>query len=95
MEMDARTQKLEHQRQILEQKMKQKRLASGMVQASDARSNSGKSRDSSGNSRRELHGYDGPLQFAMGRDNNPDQIVVMSSVDSLGKYSLNSMRSAH
>ncbi|XP_066252049.1 protein king tubby [Euwallacea similis] len=81
--MDARTQKLEHQRQILEQKMKQKRLASGMVQASDARSNSGKSRDSSGNSRRELHGYDGPLQYAMGQDNNPDQIVVMSSVDSL------------
>ncbi|ENN75082.1 hypothetical protein HUJ04_001208 [Dendroctonus ponderosae] len=81
--MDARTQKLEHQRHILEQKMRQKRLAGGMVQASDARSNSGKSRDSSGNSRRELHGYDGPLQFAMGQDSNPDQIIVMSSVDSL------------
>lgn len=54
-----------------------------MVQASDVRNNSGKSRDSSGTSRRELHGYDGPLQYAMGRDNNPDQIIVMSSVDSL------------
>ncbi|KAL1502620.1 hypothetical protein ABEB36_007738 [Hypothenemus hampei] len=80
--MDARSQKLEHQRQILEQKMKQKRLASGMVQASDAPSNSGKSRDSSGNSRREMYAYDGPLKYAMSRDNNPDQIIVMSSIDS-------------
>lgn len=85
--MEGRTQKLEHQRQILEQKMKQKRLVSGMVQATDARNSSSKSRDSSGNStsRKELRGYDGPLQYAMSRDNNPDQIVVMSSIDSLGK----------
>lgn len=85
--MEGRTQKLEHQRQILEQKMKQKRLVSGMVQATDARHSSSKSRDSSGNStsRKELRGYDGPLQYAMSHDNNPDQIVVMSSIDSLGK----------
>lgn len=83
--MEGRTQKLEHQRQILEQKMKQKRLVSGMVQATDARNSSSKSRDSSGNStsRKELRGYDGPLQYAMSHDNNPDQIVVMSSIDSL------------
>lgn len=35
--------------------MKQKRQASGMIQASDIRSASGKSRGSGGN-RRELHG---------------------------------------
>lgn len=38
----------------MEQKMKQKRLTSGMIQASDIRSNSAKSR-TNGN-RRELHG---------------------------------------
>lgn len=38
----------------MEQKMKQKRLTSGMIQASDIRSNSAKSR-SNGN-RRELYG---------------------------------------
>lgn len=29
-------------------------------------------------------GYDGPLQYAMGRDNNPDQIIsVLSSPDEI------------
>ncbi|XP_060531735.1 protein king tubby [Cylas formicarius] len=81
--MDLRTQKLEQQRQIMEQKMKQKRLTSGMVLASDVKNASAKSRDSS-SARRELHCYDGPLQYAMGRDQNPDQVIsVMSSVDSM------------
>lgn len=33
-------------------------------------------------------GYDGPLQYAMGRDNNPDQIIsVLSSPDEIdGEY---------
>lgn len=43
------------QRQIMEQKMKQKRLTSGMIQASDVRTNSAKTRNNSA-SRRELHG---------------------------------------
>lgn len=37
----------------MEQKLKQKRLTSGMIQASDARNNSAKIRTNSG---RELHG---------------------------------------
>lgn len=39
----------------MEQKMKQKRLTSGMIQASDVRANSAKARNNSA-SRRELHG---------------------------------------
>lgn len=39
----------------MEQKMRQKRQTTGMIQASDFRSKSAKSRSSSGN-RRELHG---------------------------------------
>ncbi|XP_044749373.1 protein king tubby isoform X1 [Coccinella septempunctata] len=73
--MDIRTQKLEQQRQIMEQKMKQKRMTSGMIQASDVRLPSAKLRTTSG-TRRELHGYDGPLQYTMGRENgNPDQVM--------------------
>ncbi|XP_030754525.1 protein king tubby [Sitophilus oryzae] len=81
--MDTRTQKLEQQRHILEQNMRRKRLTSGMVQASDARNNSGRSRGSSSTSS-ELHCYDGPLQYAMNQDNNPDQIITLkSSIDSI------------
>lgn len=39
----------------MEQKMKQKRLTSGMIQASDIPSNSAKARNNSA-SKRELHG---------------------------------------
>ncbi|CAG9823064.1 unnamed protein product [Phaedon cochleariae] len=78
--MDVRTQKLEQQRQIMEQKMKQKRMPSGMVQISDVRNSSANPRSAS---RRELHGYDGPLQYSMGMDNNPDQIISISSGDSV------------
>lgn len=41
------------QRQLMEQKMRQKRQTTGMIQASDLRSKSAKMRTSSG---RELHG---------------------------------------
>lgn len=66
----------------------------GMVQASDlqirpmsgttqiptsAKSNSGGLRVSS----RELHGYDGPMQFMMS-PNNPDQILPTSTLTSPG-----------
>nr|CAI5824796.1 unnamed protein product [Callosobruchus analis] len=83
LEMDVRTQKLEQQRQLMEQKMKQKRLTSGMIQASDTRGASAKTRSCNIN-RKELHGYDGPLQYAMGRDNNPDQVIsILPAADSI------------
>jgi hypothetical protein len=79
----------------MEQKMKQKRMTSGMIQASDVRKNSATLRTNSGN-RRELHGrnvttnldfsinrvvsgYDGPLMYSMARDNNPDQVISILS----------------
>lgn len=81
--MDIRNQKLEQQRQLMEQKMKQKRQTAGMIQASDIRSTSAKNRSATVN-KRELHCYDGPLQYTMNKDNNPDQVIsILSKTDQL------------
>ncbi|VVC98878.1 unnamed protein product [Leptidea sinapis] len=82
-----RDQKIEQQRQIMEQKMKQKRQSSGLVLANDLRVSSAK-RPISGNRSRELHGYDGPMQFLMSPI-NPDQVIPLqtnrvSTYDELG-----------
>ncbi|CAH0664124.1 unnamed protein product [Spodoptera exigua] len=82
-----RDQKLEQQRQMMEQKMKQKRQNSGLVQANDLRVGSAK-RPISGSRSRELHGYDGPMQFLMSPV-NPDQVIPLqtnriSTFDELG-----------
>ncbi|XP_026736147.1 protein king tubby isoform X1 [Trichoplusia ni] len=82
-----RDQKIEQQRQLMEQKMKQKRQNSGMVQANDLRVGSAK-RPISGSRSRELHGYDGPMQFLMSPV-NPDQVIPLqtnriSTYDELG-----------
>ncbi|CAG9782196.1 unnamed protein product [Diatraea saccharalis] len=53
--INGRDQKIEQQRQLMEQKMKQKRQHSGMVQANDLRVGSAK-RPISGSRSRELHG---------------------------------------
>nr|XP_014284184.2 protein king tubby [Halyomorpha halys] len=73
-----RQQKLEHQKHLLEQKIKQKRQLFGMVHASDAATSFNKQKlgilSESGKREiadRDLHGYDGPLQFAM-MHGNPD-----------------------
>ncbi|XP_028159549.1 protein king tubby [Ostrinia nubilalis] len=85
--INVRDQKIEQQRQLMEQKMKQKRQNSGMVQANDLRVGSAK-RPISGSRSRELHGYDGPMQFLMSPV-NPDQVIPlqtnrMSTYDELG-----------
>ncbi|XP_047998762.1 protein king tubby [Leguminivora glycinivorella] len=85
--VSVRDQKIEQQRQIMEQKMKQKRQNSGMVQANDLRVGSAK-RPISGSRSRELHGYDGPMQFLMSPV-NPDQVIPLqtnriSTYDELG-----------
>ncbi|XP_050355637.1 protein king tubby [Nymphalis io] len=85
--VNVRDQKIEQQRQLLEQKMKQKRQNSGMVQANDLRVGSAK-RPISGSRSRELHGYDGPMQFLMSPV-NPDQVIPLqtnriSTYDELG-----------
>ncbi|XP_011502057.1 PREDICTED: protein king tubby [Ceratosolen solmsi marchali] len=72
--LDLRQQKLEQQRQLIAQKMRQKRQtgASGMIQASNA------SAQFTGRStvwQNELHGYDGPLQYTM-IPGNPDTTTL-------------------
>ncbi|KPJ04428.1 Protein king tubby [Papilio xuthus] len=74
---NTRDQKLEQQRQLMEQKMRQKRQNSGMVQANDLRVSSAK-RPISGSRSRELHGYDGPMQFLMSPV-NPDQVIPLQT----------------
>ncbi|KAG4074061.1 hypothetical protein HA402_014266 [Bradysia odoriphaga] len=68
--VNSRHQKLEQQRQLMEAYIKQKRAAPGMVQASDLQM-----RPMSGvrSASREIHAYDGPMQFMMS-PSNPDQI---------------------
>uniref|UniRef100_A0A1A9W3N3 Protein king tubby n=1 Tax=Glossina brevipalpis TaxID=37001 RepID=A0A1A9W3N3_9MUSC len=63
-------------RQLMEAYIKQKRASPGMVQASDLQIN----RPMSGikTNTRELHAYDGPMQF-MSSLQNPDQIITSSN----------------
>uniref|UniRef100_A0A182LU46 Uncharacterized protein n=1 Tax=Anopheles culicifacies TaxID=139723 RepID=A0A182LU46_9DIPT len=64
-------------RQLMEAYIRQKRATPGMVQASDlqlVRPMSGINRNG-----REVHAYDGPMQFMMS-PNNPDQIMPTSPV---------------
>ncbi|XP_055593400.1 protein king tubby 1 isoform X2 [Uranotaenia lowii] len=69
---NSRHQKLEQQRQLMEAYIRQKRATPGMVQASDlqlVRPMSAVNRNG-----REVHAYDGPMQFMMS-PSNPDQII--------------------
>lgn len=77
---------VQFQRQVMENYIKQKRATPGMVQANDLqilRPMSGSTAMSSAvpiapavrvSSGRELHAYDGPMQFMMS-PNNPDQLT--------------------
>ncbi|XP_038112431.1 protein king tubby 1 [Culex quinquefasciatus] len=72
---NSRHQKLEQQRQLMEAYIRQKRATPGMVQASDlqlVRPMSAVNRNG-----REVHAYDGPMQFMMS-PSNPDQIISSS-----------------
>ncbi|KAJ8944024.1 hypothetical protein NQ318_021739 [Aromia moschata] len=76
--MDVRQQKLEQQRHIMEQKMKQKRRASGMILASDTQNDSA-TKNRNNTCRRELHGrLRRTLKYMMDEDNNPDQLTPVS-----------------
>ena len=60
----------------VEQKQKQKREGGKLIQASDLKSASSVKRGARPLSgRRELHGYEGPLQFLHG--NNPDEMTTV------------------
>ncbi|CAB3359755.1 Hypothetical predicted protein [Cloeon dipterum] len=80
-----RQQKLDQQKQLMEQRLKQKRQTPGMVLASDARPTmSSKSRkqqwvlQGSNSKSEELHGYDGPLHFSMA-EGSPDSVNPISA----------------
>lgn len=67
---------LSKQRQLMEAYIRQKRATPGMVQASDlqlVRPMSAVNRNG-----REVHAYDGPMQFMMS-PSNPDQIISSGS----------------
>ena len=67
---------MEQQRLRIEQKQRQKREAGKLIQASDLKSASSIKRGNRPLSgRRELHGYEGPLQFLQG--NNPDDMTTV------------------
>lgn len=72
------------QRQLMEAYIRQKRAAPGMVQASDLQM-----RPMSGvrSASREIHAYDGPMQFMMS-PSNPDQIPSSPSNEGTTKMSI-------
>ncbi|XP_030561242.1 protein king tubby isoform X1 [Drosophila novamexicana] len=87
--ISSRNQKMEQQRQLMDAYIRQKRASPGMVQASDLQM----SRPMSGmrGNSRELHAYDGPMQF-IGSPHNPDQILSNNSSSVHLSSSLNSSR---
>ncbi|XP_034653185.1 protein king tubby [Drosophila subobscura] len=86
--ISSRNQKMEQQRQLMEAYIRQKRASPGMVQASDLQI----SRPMSGmrSNSRELHAYDGPMQF-ISSPQNPDQILTNGSPVA-GTVAMNSTR---
>ncbi|XP_064544032.1 protein king tubby isoform X2 [Drosophila montana] len=87
--ISSRNQKMEQQRQLMDAYIRQKRASPGMVQASDLQMTRPMS-GMRGNSR-ELHAYDGPMQF-IGSPHNPDQILSNNSSSVHLSSSLNSSR---
>ncbi|XP_022221688.2 protein king tubby [Drosophila obscura] len=87
--ISSRNQKMEQQRQLMEAYIRQKRASPGMVQASDLQI----SRPMSGmrSNSRELHAYDGPMQF-ISSPQNPDQILTNGSPVGGASVAMNSTR---
>eukprot|EP00096_Caligus_rogercresseyi_P012706 TRINITY_DN5416_c0_g1_i1.p1 TRINITY_DN5416_c0_g1~~TRINITY_DN5416_c0_g1_i1.p1 ORF type:complete len:495 (+),score=134.34 TRINITY_DN5416_c0_g1_i1:138-1622(+) len=76
---NLRQQKLEQQRQLIESRQKQKRQQqSKMIQASDLKSGVAKTRGRPMSGRKEIHGYDGPLQYL--NQGNPDSAMTSVQV---------------
>lgn len=77
------------QRQLMEAYIRQKRASPGMVQASDLQIN----RPMSGmrSNSRELHAYDGPMQF-ISSPQNPDQILTNGSPGGINPVAMNTSR---
>ena len=75
---NMRQHKLDQQRKLIEEKQRQKRAAQNKkIELSDLKSGGGRgTRPSSSTSKRELHGYDGPLQY-LSQQGNPDSMTAV------------------
>ena len=78
---NMRQHKLDQQRKLIEEKQRQKRAAQNKkIELSDLKSGGGGggggTRPSSSTSKRELHGYDGPLQY-LSQQGNPDSMTTV------------------
>ncbi|XP_014371120.1 protein king tubby 1 isoform X2 [Papilio machaon] len=83
--INTRDQKLEQQRQLMEQKMRQKRQNSGMVQANDLRVSSAK-RPISGSRSRELHELGNQIEvLTIGDDGSGEEEGESVPVCSMGR----------
>ena len=72
---NMRQHKLDQQRKLIEEKQKQKRaMQNKKIELNDLKAGGGKSRPGSSN-KRELHGYDGPLQYLS--HGNPDSMTTV------------------
>jgi len=80
---NMRQHKLEQQRKLIEEKQRQKRQQQNKkIELNDLKSGAVRGRPASSGAKRELHGYDGPLQY-LASQGNPDAMTtvqVMSSV---------------
>jgi len=81
---NIRQHKLDQQRKLIEEKQRIKRQQQNKkIELSDLKSGGG--RPSSSGTRRELHGYDGPLQYLA--QGNPDSMTTVQVMPSLRKSS--------
>jgi len=79
---NIRQHKLDQQRKLIEEKQRIKRQQQNKrIELSDLKSGGG--RPSSSGSRRELHGYDGPMQYL--NQGNPDSMTTVQVMPSLQK----------
>lgn len=83
---NIRQDKLNQQRKLIEEKQRIKRQQQNKkIELSDLKSGGGARPSSSSGTRRELHGYDGPLQYLA--QGNPDSMTTVQVMPSLRKSS--------
>jgi len=81
---NLRQQKLDQQRKLIEEKQRKKRQQQNKaIQLSDLKSGSAISKRPLSSGKRELHGYDGPLQYLS--QGNPDSMTTVQVMPSLSK----------
>ena len=76
---NMRQHKLDQQRKLIEEKQRQKRAAQNKrIELSDLKSGGGGGPGTrpSSSTKRELHGYDGPLQY-LSQQGNPDSMTTV------------------